>query len=312
MKSAYFLTGLALVVSALAVNGQGFLTNGLVAYYSFDGNAKDESGNANNGVVNGAFFETNSGNHAIALRFNGTGSTYVRVPRSDSLEPPDAISVTCWCKGVVAPGQTYGTILRKADGCQPGYFIRTAGYRPDMTPTFKIDSSTNPCVVGGVAAAFSPCDSNVWQHFAATYSRTGGFIKAYVNGVEINQNVLTNQLQHSGDLFIGGATVGGDDGGFDGLIDDVRVYNRALSDQEVAQLYQYESGPTVITLMKAVNPSFSNLLVGVNYQLQVSGDLEAWTNQGTPFTATNTSQVYPQYFNVANWDELFFRLQVAP
>ena len=106
--------------------------------------------------------------------------------------------------------------------------------------------------------------------------------------------------------------MGGDDGGFDGLIDDVRVYNGALSDQEVAQLYQYESGPTIITLMKAVNPSFTKLLIGVNYQLQVSGDLKAWTNQGTPFTATNTSQVYPQYFNVASWDELFFRFQVAP
>jgi hypothetical protein len=64
-----------------------------------------------------------------------------------------------------------------------------------------------------------------------------------------------------------------------------------------------------IGLIKAVKPSFSGLSVGTNYQLQVSGDLNAWTNQGTAFTATNTSMIYPQYWDVANWNQLFFRLE---
>ncbi len=65
-------------------------------------------------------------------------------------------------------------------------------------------------------------------------------------------------------------------------------------------------------LIKAVKPSFSYLALGANYQLQVSGDPNSWTNQGSVFTATNTSMIYPQYWDVDNWDELFFRLQVAP
>jgi hypothetical protein len=67
-----------------------------------------------------------------------------------------------------------------------------------------------------------------------------------------------------------------------------------------------------IYLMQAVEPVFSNLLIGTNYQLQVSPNLSSWTNSGSAFTATNSTMIYPQYFDVANWSQLYFRLQVAP
>jgi hypothetical protein len=60
----------------------------------------------------------------------------------------------------------------------------------------------------------------------------------------------------------------------------------------------------------AVKPTFNNLWVGTNYQLQVSSSLAAgFTNYGSAFTATNTSMIYPNYFDVANWNQLYFRLQ---
>ena len=70
-------------------------------------------------------------------------------------------------------------------------------------------------------------------------------------------------------------------------------------------------GP-LLGLLKAVKPSFSNLWIGTNYQLQVSGDLNTWTNHGSPFTATNAFMVYPQYWDVDNWGSLFFRLKTNP
>jgi N-acetylneuraminic acid mutarotase len=72
-----------------------------------------------------------------------------------------------------------------------------------------------------------------------------------------------------------------------------------------------QAGPVCISLLKAVKPSLSNLQIGTNYQLQVSMDLSNWTNFGAPFMATNASQVYPQYFDVADFGQLFFRL-VSP
>jgi hypothetical protein len=76
-------------------------------------------------------------------------------------------------------------------------------------------------------------------------------------------------------------------------------------------LYAYESRP-LVNLIKIVQPSLANLTIGTNYQLQVSTDLNTWTNNGSVFTATNAAVIYPQYFDVSNWGELFFRLQVAP
>jgi hypothetical protein len=98
---------------------------------------------------------------------------------------------------------------------------------------------------------------------------------------------------------------------FPGSIDDIRIYNRALSSSEIQQLFALESGPR-LSLIKAVKPSFSNLILTTNYQLQVSGDLNNWTNQGSTFAATNSTIIFPQYFDVENWNKLFFRLQVSP
>jgi hypothetical protein len=62
----------------------------------------------------------------------------------------------------------------------------------------------------------------------------------------------------------------------------------------------------------AVTPSFNYLLLGTNYQLQVSADLSSWRNTGPVFTATAASAAYPQPFNVSGWNHLFFRLASAP
>jgi hypothetical protein len=73
----------------------------------------------------------------------------------------------------------------------------------------------------------------------------------------------------------------------------------------------YTLGPTV-NLIKAVKPSFSNLTVGSTYLLQSSSDLSTWYDQGPPFTATSTQMDYPEYYDVDFWNQLYFRLQVAP
>ena len=67
-----------------------------------------------------------------------------------------------------------------------------------------------------------------------------------------------------------------------------------------------------VNLIKAVKPAFSNLAEGDNYRLQISSDMVTWGNSGTPFAATNSVMVYPEYFDVDNWNSLFSRLHNAP
>jgi hypothetical protein len=320
MKTTKLLLGTLITLALLTcVHAQSYLTNGLVAYYPFNGNALDASGNGNNGTVNGAVFQTFGEGSKQTLSFNGTASTYVQVPESASLEPTNAITISVWCKGL--PGYGYGDILRKANNCWPGYYIRFYEWPShDLIPGFGLSYGCGWNNGGDEFTNFLACTGTDWQNLIATYTASNGLISTYENGVLIATNYAstpsgTGAIVNTGDLFIGGATVHPYDGGFAGLINEVRIYNRALSVSEVQRLYVYgyalQFGSSV-TLLKAVQPSFSYLLPGTNYQLQVSGNLNTWTNQDSPFTATTNNMIYPQYFNVDNWGKLFFRLQASP
>jgi len=246
------------------------LNDGLVAYYPFDGNANDASGNGNNGTVYGAVYKTNSSGQ-VSLNFNGTASTYVVVPESASLEPQDAISISFWCNGV--PGQIYGTMIRKANDGQPGYFVRMlSGAVDNNIETFRLDIGLPPSGF----APFALSTGTNWQFFTATYSRTDGWIKTYANGLLVAQTAFTNVLKHSGNLFIGGATVHYQDGGFNGLINNVRIYNRALSASEIQQLYSLSDiGPAPTPpIVVQTNRTPSSTELGA----QTSGNFKVFTN----------------------------------
>jgi hypothetical protein len=67
----------------------------------------------------------------------------------------------------------------------------------------------------------------------------------------------------------------------------------------------------IINIQKAVYLTSTNLLVGFDYQVQASSDLINWTNQGSVFTATNSNWQSTNYWNVNDWNQLFFQLQVV-
>jgi hypothetical protein len=106
------------------------------------------------------------------------------------------------------------------------------------------------------------------------------------------------------EYFKGGTTY------FPGWIDAVRVYNRALSTNEIGMLYQYESGGAQLcgaTLALQLNTT--NLVVGGSYQIQTSADLATWENYGTPFIATSTNT--PQFVSMSA-SQGYFRILAAP
>jgi hypothetical protein len=101
------------------------------------------------------------------------------------------------------------------------------------------------------------------------------------------------------------------------VVSDGVVVNIIITDAGIG----YTSMPTIyissplglqVALIKAVKPSFLNLSLGSNYQMQISTDMSTWSNYGAAFTATNTSMVYPQYFDVDNWNSLLFRVKSVP
>lgn len=148
--------------------------------------------------------------------------------------------------------------------------------------------------------------ANSWHHYASTWGSQG--FHFYIDGrlVYTNSNTYA-QSPYTAWWAIGGLIGGGpaSPSGFTGVIDELRISN-------IQRTFSGSPLGLQVSLIKAVKPSFNNLMLTTNYQLQVSADMSTWTNQGPVFTATNTSMVYPQYWDVDNWNSLYFRLLVAP
>jgi hypothetical protein len=102
-----------------------------------------------------------------------------------------------------------------------------------------------------------------------------------------------------------------------GAVASAQIFNGAVTNIVINRTGSKYSPNTVINIapagyLNAVIPTAGNLILGLDYQLEVSSDLNTWTNQGSAFTATNATMVYPQCFAVADWNQLFFRLYVIP
>jgi len=271
---------------------------GLVASYSFDEGSgttlADSSGNGNNGTVSGATWTT-AGRFRNALVFNGTSSR-VTIPNSTSLQLTTGMTLEAWVFPTADPTGWRSIVYKTIDGY---YLMLNPG--PTVGGTWTSGTAWLPTPTSLAL--------NEWTHLAATFDGTA--MRMYVNGGLVDSQPQTAPLSPTtGTLQIGADGYPGEF--FEGRIDDVRIYNRALSASEVRQLYLMEGAGPVVSIIKAVKPSFALLSVGTNYQLQVSSDLVTWTNQGTPFIATNGTMTFPQYWDVDNWSRLFFRLQITP
>ncbi len=254
---------LGLIGLCFLAQARADLTNGLVAYYPFNGNANDETGNGNNGVVNGATLtQDRFGNAHRAYSFDGTND-YIRVARQVTTNQPLTWSV--WFRpnipdtNVVAallnqggnPGQTMCS-PRLGIGCD--VFGQFDFYTYDTVPHWVLSSKR------------AQYDTNHWYQLVAT-SDVQGNRCLYVDGV--GEGTATNQPfgQNLANFYIGGE-VSSYSTWFSGVIDDVRIYNRALSGSEVQQLYSLESPTNPVVW---INPQSQFVAVGAMATLSVVG-----------------------------------------
>jgi chitodextrinase len=179
----------------------------------------DASGNGNTGTITAATWST-MGRAGNALSFNGSNSV-VRVPSSASLNLTTGMTLSAWIRPAVSQSG-WRTILQR----QPeAYFINAS-----------FDSPGRPAgggtIGGGVAYLGGPTVNpvNAWTYVALTYD--GGTLRLYVNGTQAASRAAGGAVQTTTNpLWIGGNQPYGEY--FSGLIDEVRVYNRALSQTEV-------------------------------------------------------------------------------
>ena len=196
---------------------------GLVAAYSFDqgsgSTVTDASGNNNTGTITGATWTT-AGRFGGALTFNGT-SAMVTVPNAASLQLTTGMTLEAWVNPSVVASAWRDAIYKGNDNYYLSASSSSSG-KPAVGGTFAASSSAT---FGAAALA-----ANTWTHLAATYD--GATLRLYVNAVQVSSMARTGNLAMSTNpLQIGGDSLFGQF--FQGQIDDVRVYNRALSVSEI-------------------------------------------------------------------------------
>lgn len=209
------------------------LNDGLVAYYPFNSDAMDQSTTGNHGTVyNAVPVSDRFGHPNSAYYFNGSNAS-IEVPHDSTLNPKKGISFCAWVD--FDDLSKVGSIIEKGRDVSVGFYaIRfvpeqnlTAGIR------FKEDAY-------GGATGFAPTDvipdTSMWHFIALTYD--GHRMKYYINGQLHDTLTVTKTPGVTTEvLAIGRHPYPGYDYWFKGKIDEVRVYERALTARDILKLY---------------------------------------------------------------------------
>jgi hypothetical protein len=241
MKNKLFILamGFALTTQMIIAQVPSYVpTNGLVGYWPFNGNANDESGNGNNGTVNGATLTTD--------RLGASNSAYSFDGQSE---------ISCSFNGVPSGNvnRTLNLWIRNNSINQVNKML--AGYGNDSPLEMFALIMYNPSSLGKVAFWARDNDTpflntislNEWTMFSVVYNNNTVFL--YENGIFILENdysfipLITPQssIFHIGN-FNNNVT------GFFGQIDDVSLWNRALTQQEITNLYNSTSTSECLTM----------------------------------------------------------------
>jgi hypothetical protein len=235
--------------------GPADLSAGLVAYFPFDGNANDVTGNGHGGTAfNGVAYVP--GVLGQAASFNGINQ-YIKA-RSDGL-PTAERSVSLWfhARAVRMPRPVF---LGYGGGpvCGTSWFMTL-----DLTPERAFWLSRH-CNYFDVWAPYSPQPVGAWYHLVVTTSPAG--TQFFLNGQNIGSSsyfVNNTAVLPGRDLTIGvdvadfgyGPYTDSEVGFFDGLMDEVRIYNRALGLNEILQLFNGATPPpTAVPVTPASGP----------------------------------------------------------
>ena len=209
----------------------------------------DSSASGNNGTILGNPTWV-AGQHGQAIRFDGTGD-YATVPDNASLDISAAITMAAWVKPEKAA--TQNLIKKATNGGTNGYEL-----------SLSLDGSAQRCScastrrraatrTGSTRRPSYPSNGTTWMHVAATYD--GTTIRLYVNGVQEGGNLAGPASIATNNLALGiGAQPDGRSTAA-GAMDDVLLYNTALTASEIAALADVTPGNTPPTLNPVGNKS---------------------------------------------------------
>ncbi len=252
---------------------------GPVAFYPFTGNANDASGNGNNGTVTGATLSIDKlGNANQAYSFDGTD--YISCGSGTSFQNITNLTVAAWVK-TTNSGSYMSICSRDEDGFgRQWQFVRNDFNQVHFSTCSAVgvwDSSSSATII----------NDGYW-HFVVG-ARTNDSIKLYVDGVKKGGKRLANPMATvtNCDVMIG-STRDNTSNNWVGSIDEVRIYNRAISVTEVDSLFNLMKGPNGPIAYYPFNGN--------------ANDLSGNGNNATVYSATLTTDRFGNSNSAYNFD----------
>jgi hypothetical protein len=254
-------------------------TNGLVGYWPFSGNANDESGVGNNGTVNGATLTTDrNGNVNSAYNFDGINNN-INLGNSNtySLTNSNVLTFSVWInseRARVSPTAPYlkDCIFSKYQDlnvANSNYYFSVEGIDSAQPITTLTANGTN-------SISYST-ELNSWINYVVIFQSGTNNVKIYKNGIlTVTGTLNMNSFQSTSNLYLGflpTSTTNITQSNFKGKIDDLIIWNRALTQEEISNLY--------------------------NAQLSFN-DPVTWANNITIFPNPASSQININFNNITN------------
>ena len=301
--------GLGLSASLLAQVPSYVPTNGLVGWYPFSGNANDESGNGNNGTVNGATLTADR--FGVANKaYSFDGNDWIEMIFQQTLE----FSASIWFNAS-SQNPNYMGIAQHKENCERG-----AGYILELYNNSLRCVATNCGQCGNICPNYfdffniSSTGINQWYHLVLTCN-VNGVYNLYLNGVLIHTTTNTTTLcQFNVPFSVGKHHDGVDLYYFFGFIDDVGAWDRALTECEIQDLYNSQINSVAGSISVAPNPASigSNVTLltapySTNVQWQSNPSNYGWQNvpSNTNYSGGTTNTLTISNVQLSNHNQPF-------
>ena len=229
-------------------------TNGLVGYWPFNGNANDESGNGNNGVVNGATLTSDRfGNVGSSYSFNGLNN-HIEVPDANNLRLSNTdFTISIWVYHNSLNSNSNCYLSKRSITQNSSGYIFLSSNQVQNKYQFTVSNGCDPTAYSDSIARIG-----FWKNIIVSYKLAEQKIYFYQDGVLTNSTVGVNcNFQSTGGIPYPSSAnnnplIFGEDNGLinpywlNGKLDDIAIYNRALTPLEITQLYTGQAIPSYL------------------------------------------------------------------
>ena len=218
------------------------LRNNLLLYFPFSGNSQDASGKNNHGTLEGALLTADrKGNANSAYQFGQSKTIKILSPSAD-LNLTESFSISSWFKAESLPQRLNASMIlskHTGDSGNDGWSYGVWNPNQNLTTQIVNFQAYNQFNTNTYPSATGIIQSGTWYHFVVTYNKPTKEFKYYLNNTIVLSKTLEFQtIANSKPITIGyqASNSGSYVSYFNGLIDEIRIYNRVLNEQEINYL----------------------------------------------------------------------------